>query len=1054
MTRKFFVGALVLIAVCFAIRPVFAQVSLSTLRGAVTDSSGAVVPNAALTLREPTTGVVARRQTTDNQGNFEMLDLRPGVYRLTCEVPGFKTFTAENVLLDSGQARRIDVALVVGTLTQDVVTVTANAAVINTETGSISGLYNAKQHADVPLVDAYPSPSSMLTLLPGIQGGSGGFGGLRASGQTTAQIIQGFDGINNDQGGQSNNSEFFQEVSATTVNAPAESSRVANINLTTKRGDNQFHGGAYYKVFSSALMARNFFAARRTPYLQHEWQLELGGPIIKNRTFIYGSWFSQRIPLGSFDTATVPTLAQRNGIFSGAIRDPLTGAAFPNNTIPESRISPVSAKFQQLYYPNPVTAGATNNYPFEFPFNTDLYKGDWLLFRVDHNITSKNSLYVRWLQRKTPYVLENGLPSLLWTRARDHQQWAAVDTHIFSPSLINTFRFGASKDYILDGASTAGVTPADGAQVLAQTGLQGSNPSGLSGQGFPTISISGYTTLANISGGVNSDNYAYTFDDSMTKTFGKHVAKVGVVYQLQTQFSGALPNYGSFSFDGSLSGNAYADFLLGIPRSASRTNPLINRTQRAGEFGAFAQDTFKVTQKLTVDYGLRWDYYSSPVYDDGLMYNFDLATGNVIVPSGAMSKVSPLYPKSINVVSGQATPSSDLKNFRPRLSAAYRLTPTLVVRGGYGAFTERLALFQRVNGAGPFSIAETYQNNAGQVPQFLFPNPFPGSLALATVPSQSVAALPSATNNGVLRQYNITVEKEIARLGLRASYIDLRGRGLNYSLNVNIPPPSTTPFTASRRPYPQLVTVSSYRSDGSSNYHSLELEAKRRAGDFTFDVNYSYQINKNNFSDLENPYDVLSRWANEANTRRQYTVADVIWVLPFGHGRKFLNGAPRQVDFVLGNWQLYWISYVGSGLFFSPAYSGSSPSNTGVNGGLPDLVGDTVPPGGRTYNQWFNPAAYAVPPNGRFGNALPNSLESQPLNVHHLSIAKRFMITEKLSFTMTGAISNLFNHPTFTSPRNNISAAGAGAFTSTVGVFSSNERGGPRQITFKGRFEF
>src|SRR5205807_4593558 len=294
-----------------------------------------------------------------------------------------------------------------------------------------------------------------------------------------------------------------------------------------------------------------------------------------------------------------------------------------------------------------------NNYPFIFPFNSDLFKGDWLLFRVDHNITAKNSIYARWLLRRTPYVLQMGLPSLEWTRLRNHQQWAVVDTHLFSPSFVNTFRFGLATDYIVDGTPQAGITPPDGAKVLTATGLQGSNPGNFSGQGFPTMSISGLTTLQNDAGGVISNNYTYTVDDSVTKSIGRHIGKFGGTYQLLTQFAGKINNYGSFTFDGSLSGIPYADFLLGTPRQSSRVNPLINRTQRATELGLFVQDTFKVNQKLTLEYGLRWDYFATPTYDDGLMYNFDPAANHVVVPQSAISKISPLYPANISIVAGK-----------------------------------------------------------------------------------------------------------------------------------------------------------------------------------------------------------------------------------------------------------------------------------------------------------------------------------------------------------------------------------------------------------------
>ncbi len=1054
-TRCNWLFAFVFCAVLMNEMPVaHGQASLSTLRGTVTDASGAVVPSVVIALRDPATRVPVRQESADTQGNYELIDVKPGTYRLTCEAPGFKPFAADGLILESGAVRRIDIRLSVGESTQEI-TVTAGAAVIQTETGTIGGVFDNKQHQDVPLIDVYPSPSSMLTTLPGIQGGNS----MRINGQGTTQISQSFDGLINDQtGGQSSNTEFFQEVSAVTVNAPADSSRVASYNMTTKRGENQIHGMGYYKLFSSVFDARNFFSATKLPYLQHEWQLEMGAPIIKNRTFIYGTWFSQRIPLGSFATATVPTSQQRSGDFSSSttvVKDPVAGLPFPGNVVPANRISPVSAQFQNLYFPLPTSPALVNNLFFTFPFNTDLYKGDWLLFRIDHNISSKNSLYVRWLMRRTPYVLQSGLPAEVWTRLREHHQFALSDTHLFSPSLLNTFRMGLAVDHISDGGQEAGVTPPGGAAVLAATGLQGSNPGNFVGQGFPTVSISGMTTLQNDPGGVVADNYTYTFDDSVTKVAGRHVVKFGGTYQLLTQ-SNALANYGSFTFDGSLSNNAYADFLLGIPRQSSRVNPLINQRERASELGLFVEDTFKVNQKLTLEYGLRWDYFWSPTYDSNLMYNFNPTTSQVLVPKGTLSKISPLYPSNIAVAEGNVVPSSDLKNFRPRFSVAYRLSPSLVLRGGYGSFTERIPYFTLATNGGPFQIAETYQNQPGQPPLFVFPNPFPSNIKLATVASQSTSELPAHANNGTINQFNVTLEKEMRNIGLRASYIGTYSSGLNYSLNVNLPPPGLIPFTVNARPFPQFVNVTQYRSDGSAHFNGLQLETKRRAGSFTFDLNYSYQTNRNNISDLENPYDVLSHWANDASTERQYVVGSVVYTLPVGRGKRFLGTASRRSDLLVGDWQFYFISYYGSGLFFSPAFSGSGPSNTGVTGGLPDTVPNVnvVPSGGRTYQQWFNPAAFTVPQPGRFGDALPNSLTAEPLVVQHLSVAKKVRITEKLTYTLTMAVSNLFNHPFFTAPLNNISVAGTGAFTAVVGVFNSSEKAGPRQVTFKGRFEF
>lgn len=1039
----------------------FGQINFSTLRGTVTDSSGAIVSGATVTLNDSISGTVLRSQQTNEQGNYEFLDVNPGTYRLRGSRAGFKSYTADHLILTSGEVRRVDIPLPLGSASETV-QVTAGAQIIDTETGQIGGVLDMQQIIDSPQIDPYPSPSVLLTTMPGIQGGTGGLGGLRISGQNSGQQSEAFDGVVNDLGGgNSNNPAFFKEINAISVNSPAENARLAYHNMTTRSGTNQFHGLAMYKINSSGLMARGYFAPRRAPYLQHTWQLGLGGPIIKDRTFFYATWFAEKIPLGSFVNATVPTDPMRAGNFSGqsaTIKDPNNKyAAFPGKKL--TYTSPVSQQFQNLFYPTATTnpgAGnySTNNLGFAFPYPSDVYKGNWGMGRIDQKITSKNNMFARWLIRHNPYILQNGMPSELWTRWRDEQQWAISDTHVFSANLLNTFTAGMSREYIRDGGTIDGVAPKNGAQIIADTGLQGSNPGDTTGQGSPTMSIAGLTTMAVPSGGVQSNNYIYTYMDSVSWAKGRHVMKFGASYQTYRNFVGAVPSYGTATFDGSMSGNAYADFLLGIPRQTTRSTPISNRTQHAGESGIFAEDTFKATNNLTLSYGLRWDYVQSPSYDDQMAYSFDPVTNQVLVPAAALSKVSPLYSKTgIPVVAGKVTPDSKLTNFRPRVSAAYRITPSFVLRGGYGAFTERIGYFTMLSGAGPFAISETYQNQPGQAPVVQFPNPYPSDIGKSSVPSQSVAIFPSQANNGTLHQFNITAEKEVGRNGLRISYVGIRGTGLNYSLNINKPQPSTIPFTTARRPFSNLVTVTEYRHDGSSHYNSLQLEAKRRTNHLTFDVNYSYQRNLANFFNVENPYDVLSHWANETATRHHYLSGNVTWRLPFGRNEQYFRTAPAAVDQAIGGWQLYFVTYFASGLFYSPSFSGTNPANTGDSGGLPDQIGSTTPKH-RTYQQWWDKDAFALPQPGHFGNALPYSLEGQGLNVQHLSVIKRFPIRDRVSFVFTTAISNLLNHPHFYGAQSNISTSNFGAFTSQYGLQTTNESAAQRQVSFYGRIEF
>lgn len=1045
-----------------AMIPLAGQSTLSTIRGTVQDQSRAVVPGAEVSATEVTTNIRARTVITDDNGNYEIPDLKSGIYRLTVELPGFKTYVADRIVLESAQTRRIDVILQVGEATEEV-TVEEGLAVITTEGGSITSGIESEVYKDVPLVDVYPGPLSMLSTLPGIQG-TGWV--VAIGGQDNDQISQANDGIINDRtGNQGANMNMYEEVKVIAVNNTADQSRVASYNAISKSGTNAFHGHIFYKHVNSALNAREFFEPRKPVFLFHEWQAEASGPIFKDKTFFYGAWFSERFPAGSFKRATVPTLQMRQGDFSQfskPIVDPLTGEPFPNNQIPASRLSSTALKTQELYIPPPNLGGPdtfTNNLGFEFPYPSDKFQTDIFSYRVDHKLTDRNTIFFRHMFNKVPYVLARELPAFSWTRRRSYSKAVISDTHVFSPAVVNTFRFGWNGNYMLDGDTVDGFTPPRGDEAVAAIGLQGVNPRGLSAQGFPRMDISGMSRLFTTAGGIRDDHFDYQFEDSLTWATGRHVWKFGVQFLLFNDFDAIVDEgtYGRFTFNGRFTGNAYADFLLGLPSMSRRLDPLVPREMDNHELGLYFMDTFKLTPNLTLDYGLRWDYYASPTLKDGLQYNWDPATGNVIVPDSALSSVSPLYPANINIVTGDVVPSPDKSNFRPRIGVAYRLADDMVVRGGYGVFTERTdnSYFDRVQGGGPFEIAETYFNEIvnGQ-PLFPFPNPFPASLGAAAIPSQSISGFPMSTNNGAIHQFNLSVEKQVGGYGLRASYIGSRSRGLNYSLNLNKPRPSLIPFSTNRRPYPQFVSASVIREDGASNYDSLQLEVKKRVGAFNFNAHYTFSSNLHNFLNRENPYDVTSHWSHDDFNQRHRAVVITMTDLPWGRGRRFLSDAPALLDHFVGGWRLTTISYFATGSHFSPSFSGSDPSNTNTFGGLPDRVADgNLSRGERSVERWFDPAAFAVPPAGRFGNSAANVLVGPGMNVHHMSLAKRFQITEGIMLTYTIGASNLFNHPHFRAPRSNISTPGTGELFQGIPDYVA-EKHAARRFQMKLRLEW
>src|SRR5712692_7376413 len=734
------------------------------------------------------------------------------------------------------------------------------------------------------------------------------------------------------------------------------------------------------------------------------------------------------------------------------LKDPL-GGNFANNVIPSSRFNATSLKVLDKYLPAANLAGGlANNFGFLFPRPVDLYRVDSFDERVDHKISEKNTIYGRVLYDRPLYVLAGNYPDLTWTRVRSNFNLAIQDTHVFSPNVVNTFRFGLYKPNVYDGTEVGGVTPLKGDQVVKELGIQGVNPKGLSAMGFPRIDITGYMPLRIQPGGVLQVNHNWDSADSLTWSRGQHVFKMGGEFRKLSIFVGTVPEgaYGNFNFTGTFTSYGFGDFLLGLPFSSQRVDPLTNRTRLDSEAGVYVQDAFKVNNRLTLDLGVRWDRFGAANYDDGLIYNWDPATGNVVVPDAALRSISPLYPVDrIKVVTGRAQQSPSLRNFAPRLGAAWRpFGGSFVVRGGYGMFTETLGNFARAQAGGPFQLSETFTNaiQNGQ-PLFAFPNPFPAGSG--NIPAQSISGFDPDTKNGRIHQFNFTVERQVRDMGIRLSYLGIRSRNLNYNIEIDKPQPSLIPFAQSRRPYPQFVSAAIARTNGAQNFNALTLEVQRKLGQVTFDSHWTWASNYVNTLNLENPYAPLF-WGRDPFTFRHRVALNTVWSIPVGRGHRILGSAPAAVNHVVGGWQLYWIAHLETGQFFSPSFSGADPSNTQTIGGLPDrLQNGNFPSGERNIKRWFDQTAFVVPPAGRFGNSGVDVLEGPGRQTHDLTLGKTIPIRERLRFTLMAAGQNVLNHTNFNNPSANISVGGS------VGVISSTKGyAGARQIMLRGRLDF
>lgn len=1040
-----------------------AQTNLGSIVGTVRDTSGAVIPGITVKVLNEGTGWIREFQTLTS-GDYQVTNLVAGTYRVAAEHSGFKKFVQSGIELDAGRTVRIDVRLEVGGLTEQV-EVTASAPIVESETPSISTTIDFVVHAK-SAVTTGTRVWEALPLAPTFLSGQSDFV-YSIAGSRGAQNEFHVDGIASPGatpiGSTSMTVGGTAELQIQAVNNSAEYSQPGIYQQVSRSGTNQFHGAIKYIHENSVLNARGFFSATKAPSHNHKWGIWLGGPLIipklysgKNKTFIMFSYEGSRNPGFSNQNSTVPTAAMRAGDFTGSvIRDPLTGKdgvnglPFPNGQIPADRISAVSQQIQSRFYPLPnfgdLAKFNTLNYRILFDNSGLLDNGD---LRIDHQVRSNNLLYGRLGMDQYPNrVLESGLPTIgVRSQLRNLRTGVVSDTHIFTPGLINEFRFGFQRDH------NPRHGPLKGLEVLKEMGIQGI-VNAPDNYGMPLINITGITGLTEIAAGDPLDQRVQ-MNDSVTLIRGKHTVKAGLQLRRPMPRGNSIPDgtYGNFSFTGYFSGSAYADFLLGLPRTSSRTTPSPDQFRRRWEWGAFIQDDFKLSPRLTVQVGLRYDLDTATVNRD-MLYNFDIQTGKLVVPSDrSLSLISPLFNKSIPIVVADgsryplgAVMKVDKNNFGPRLGFAFRPKSSagFVLRGGYGIFYDRLDE-GLAPGAGPFTPGSESFTNPVQsgAPLFGFPRPFPDTPAgLSTSPPNISALLPDL-GYPYVQQWNFTIEKAVSTFGLRASYIGTKGTMLLTGRNFNQPLPSTTPFNQNRRPFPLYQTISLGDTGGNSIYHALQLEAKRNVRNLTLAVGYTWSNTISDSPDagadtgttLANAYDRKAERGREPYAIKQRFVGNVMWPIPVGRGRPALGQMPSVLNHVLGGWETVWTFYVETGRWFTPTFASGDPSNTNTIGGRPDRLasGKLDNP---TIARWFDPAAFAAPSAnaGRFGNSGRSILEGPPFRVLHLGLVKGFVLREPLRMEVELAVRDLFNHPNFGLPTSNISSTAVAQITGMAG---------------------
>ncbi len=1099
VTQRFCV--FVCLLTCISLANLSAQTTYATITGTVRDPSGAAVPDATITATNAETRVVTTTKS-NKHGVYTVAQLREGPYVVSVQAPGFTESIATDIILVARDIRRLDVSLAVGGV-EARVDVVGGATLIEAETARIGDTRTADQLKTLPLNDRGVYVFLQMTPMMSPRNGSYSFAGSRTNqSQFTIDGTTMSDGVTeNPIGPLANYVESFKEVKLDLANNSAEFPTLGQVTLVSKSGTNSFNGSAFDYYQSPIMRSRDYFATTRRAGVQHNIGLSAGGPLDlpglyngRSRTFWFGS--GETFTGSSASAAlnpTVPLEAWRRGDFSALgvqIRNPFTGEIYSDGRIPASALNPVALRIQERFYPLPNTGNTSvlraSNYNETVPRKSG--KPYYATGRLDHNFTDRDRVYGRFtMHQATNPVWEGNLPAFgERDQFRQNKAVTLSYTRILGATLVNEARYG----HVYNNNPVAG--PLNGLEVVNDLGLQGLAPNlpdiaGVYKVNFPGSGLTGLSQANWTNPGFL--NRAHQFQDQLTYMRGTHTFKGGAELRY-TSYDEAIANGNLFGFADftnrytavpgvAQSGHAYADFLFGVPTTAARAFPPITVERRRWTSDFFVQDDWKVSSRLTLNLGLRYDLQPGWYERNDQMAIFDPGTGQIIVPDGGLGRVSPLMPTNyVNVVTassvglpGRTLLRTDRNNFAPRLGAAFKPfgNADTVIRGGYGIYYDVIPL-DPLAGSVPFVINEVAFTNTQPVPTVVLPRVFPsaGGAGPASV------GLPLGINTDLQmpysHQWNVTVEHQHWNTGFRASYVMTAGRQMWYERDINAPLPDARLYVEKPRPFPNYPAILYVDNGGSHEYRGFTLEAERRMKNGLF-VQAAYtraqdRGNTNEWSNqIENPFDLARELGNDISTPRHRLTTALMYELPFGRGRRWLRDAPRAVDLALGDWQVSVVGYQQTGVFLTPTMRIPDPTGTRFTSGAnrplvtirPDQLRDAAL-ADPTINGWYDPTAFAAPGLGTFGSATRGSIEGPGLNVWHAGIHKIFRVSDSPSsplFRVELTTTNLFNQPQWGNPNMDVTPTNVTAATiRTTGGPTSWQQAGARAIRLGVRVEW
>jgi hypothetical protein len=1037
-----------------------------SIAGRITDSTGAVIAGAEIVATHRETGA-SRNTKSAAEGDYHLPALPIGTYDISAGHAGFKKAVRKGVVLHVTERLGIDLSLEVGELATEIA-VEASADQVRTESGDQGGTITGEQVRELQLNGR--SFMTLLELIPGvvsnmsdrmdpnsnpdvsINGTRSTASNFNIDGGNNADVIVGSSAMNT-----FTSVETIAEFTVLTSAFSAEYGRggVGQINVVTRGGTRNLHGGLFEFFRNDRLDARDFFSHAILPLKQNQFGFTLGGPVSwkgynrdRTKTFFFVAQDYNRLSTrGAAVNTTVPTAAERTGDFralgSGRdgvygttddpVIDPATGAGFPGGVIPASRINPNGLKLASLYpLPNASGPGA-NNYtsasPSQQPFREDM-------IRIDHNFSSAIRLYGRYTQDgalvDNPYggsgytSITTRFPGIARTNSdRPGKNFVVNSTQILRPTLLNQFNFAMSRRYFdMHPVSTGGTRKTNGISIPE---IFPEND----GDVLPIVNV---TNLASISVPRRGHKELWTFDlyDNLSYIRGRHAFKLGGLWSYGANREQPFnPNLsGTLNFDTAITKNAVAALLLGLPSTYTEAEKTVWSDIRFATVEGYVQDDVKVTPRLTVNVGLRISNFLQPydvanVLTNFLPWRYDVKKAPTLNPSNGQIVPNTGDPLNGIVIAGKDSPYgqrvTNNNNFllAPRFGFAWRPQERgiWVLRGGYGIYYTR-------------AMIGTFENNAFNNPPFTrsvtiqrptLADPGGGLLVPSTAPvNLTTLGLPMSAP--YTQQWSLGPEVLVfGKVLLGVSYVGSRSVHLQRPVSLNDPLPGLA--AAQRvnvnfvRPYFGYGTITERQTSGNAWYHSMQVSLNRRMSrSLQAGIAYTWSRSMDDGSSERDAGDVPPNSRNFAAERgpsnwdrTHVFTSNFLWALPkLARGRVSGNPLLRGV---MNGWSLSGITRLWSGTPFDVALSSDVAGIGAVQNQRPDIVADTKGP--RTVEEWFNRAAFARPATGAFGNMGRNSLRRPGVNKWDLSAFKEFAMRENLKLQFRGEFFNAFNHPSF-----------------------------------------